>query len=69
MHGTQYIHRACSYRTSQVTVYAFIPITQEAEVNSDTDFEAILVYRVNFKTAKATQRKLVSKYKNKNKVT
>jgi hypothetical protein len=44
---------------------SFTPHTQEAEAGSLGDFEASLVYRVSFRTARATQRNPVLKKTNK----
>jgi hypothetical protein len=41
-----------------VVTRAFNPSTQEAEAGRSLEFEATLVYRVNSRTARATQRNL-----------
>jgi hypothetical protein len=46
---------------------AFNPSTREAEAGRSLEFKASLVYRVSFRTAKATQRNPVSKNKNQTK--
>ena len=49
-----------------VVVQAFNHSTQEAEASNRCEFEASLVYRVNYKTARAiTQRNPISKNNNK----
>jgi hypothetical protein len=42
-------------------VHAFNPSTWEAEAGRFLEFEASLVYRVSFRTARATQRNPVLK--------
>ena len=47
--------------------HAFNPSTWKAEAGGISEFESSLVYRVSFRTARATQRKPVSKNKKQNK--
>ena len=52
--------------TSQaVALHAFNPSTREAEPGRSLEFECSLVYRESCRTARATQRNLVSKSKQK----
>ena len=46
-----------------MVVHAFNPSTQEGRSRQISEFEASLVYKVNFRTARATQRNPVSKKK------
>ena len=48
-----------------VVVHAFNPNTQEGRGRQISEFEASLVYKVSFWTARATQRNPVSKQKQK----
>ena len=50
-----------------MVAHAFNPSTQEVRGRWISELEASLVYKVNFRTARATQRNPVSKKKQKQK--
>jgi hypothetical protein len=50
-----------------MVVHAFNPSTQKAEAGGFLEFEASLVYKVNSRTARATQRNPVLKNQKKKK--
>ena len=50
-----------------MVVHAFNPRTQEGRGRQISEFKANLVYKVSFRTARATQRNPVSKKKQKQK--
>jgi hypothetical protein len=49
-----------------MVAHAFNPSTQEAEGRWISEFEASLVYKVSYRTARAIQRNPVSKNQNNN---